>query len=101
MSNTPPIDIDFAGCSPVNHLWPQLVERLGIEKAKHAVFQALDLQRMHGIEGTLPVLLVETCGLALVRMDLLRNQIGLPCHGESMVLILSTKEKVVQLLQGV
>ena len=72
-----------------------------MEKAKYAVAQALDLQRMHGFNGTVPVLLAETCGLALVKVDLLRSQIGLPCHGEGMVLILSTREKVVQLLQEV
>ena len=99
MSNV--FSIDLAKCSPVNHLWSQLVQRLGVEKAKYAVVQALDLQRMRGSEATLPVLLIETCGLALVRMDSLRNQIGFPCHGDGMVLILSIKEKAVQLLQEI
>ena len=93
--------VDFAECSHVNYLWPQFVEMLGLEKAKHAVVQALDLQRMHGDEGTLPVLLSETCGIALLSVELLRCQIGFACHGESMVLMLSTKQKVVQLLQEI
>ncbi len=93
--------VDFAECSHVNHLWPQFVERLGMEKAKYAVVQALDLQRMHGDDRTLPVLLSETCGIALVSVELLRCQMGLACHGESLVLLLSTKQKVVQLLQEI
>ncbi len=93
--------IDFSGCIHVNHLWPQLVERLGMEKAKQAVVQALDLQRMHGHCDTLPVLFAETCGLALVNIDLLRSQMGLLCYGDSLVLMLSTKQKAVQLLKEV
>ena len=96
-----PTDFDFAACLPVNHLWPSFVERLGPDKAQQAVRQALDLQRMRGDEGTLPVLFVETCGLALVSAVLLREQIGLNAHGERMVLLLSSRGQAVQLLQQV
>ncbi len=92
---------DFSCCNPVNYLWPCLVERIGIEKAQQAVNQACDLQRMHGSQDTLPILISETCGLALVKIELLRFQTGLACHGQNMVLILSTKEKSVQLLQEI
>ena len=91
--------VDFAGCSPVNHLWPQFVERLGSEKAQQAVRQALDVQAIHGGSGTLPVLVVETCGSALASTDLIREQIGLNVHGDRMVLLLSTRQMLVQLLQ--
>lgn len=91
--------IAFAGCTPVNHLWPQLVERLGMDKSKRAVRQALDLQGMQGHAETLPVLLVETCGVALASTELLRHQTGLACHGERMVLLLNRREEEVQLLQ--
>ena len=91
--------VDFAGCNPVNHLWPQLVERLGSAKAQQAVRQALDVQAIHGSSGTLPVLVVETCGSALASTALIREQIGLNAHGERMVLLFSTREKLVQLLQ--
>ncbi len=91
--------VDFAGCSPVNHLWPEFVERLGSDRAQRAVRQALDIQSMHGNSSTLPVLVVETCGSALASTDLIREQIGLNAHGERMVLLLSTREKLVQLLQ--
>ena len=96
MSNFP---IAFAGCTPVNHLWPQLVERLGMDKSQRAVRQALDLQGMQGHAATLPVLLVETCGVALASTELLRHQTGLACHGEHMVLLLNRREEEVQLLQ--
>ena len=95
---TSPVD-DFAACLPVNHLWPAFVDRLGIDKAQRAVRQALDLQGMRGHDGTLPVLLTETCGLALARTDLVREQTGLNAHGERMVLLLSVREQTIQLLQ--
>lgn len=94
-----PSDFDFAACTPVNHIWPALVERLGSEKAQQAVRQALDIQRMRGHAGTLPVLFTETCGLALASTDLLREQTGLNGHGERMVLLLCQREQAVQLLQ--
>ncbi len=92
-------DFDFAVCTPVNHLWSALVERLGSDKAQRAIRQALDLQGMRGHPGTLPVLFTETCGLALASTDLLREQTGLNTHGERMVLLLSSREQLVQLLQ--
>ena len=91
--------IDLSKCKLVNHLWPQFVERLGIAKAHIAIGQAFDLQRMQGEKGTLPVLLIETCGLALFSIDALHSQTGLVCHGQGMVLIISTKEKLIQLLK--
>ena len=91
--------LDFAELSPVNDLWPAFVERLGMERAQRAVIQALDLQRMHGHGSTLPVLVTETCGLALASTDLVREQTGLNAHGERMVLLLSTQDQAIQLLQ--
>ena len=95
---TSPVD-DFAACLPVNHLWPAFVDRLGVDRARRAVRQALDLQGMRGHDGTLPVLFTETCGLALARTDLVREQTGLNAHGERMVLLLSVREQTIQLLQ--
>ena len=92
--------LDFAALSPVNDLWPAFVERLGMERAQRAVLQALDLQRMRGHGGTLPVLVTETCGLALASTDLVREQTGLNAHGERMVLLLSTQGQAIQLLQN-
>ena len=92
--------LDLARFSPVNTLWPSLVERLGLERSQRAVQQALDLQAMHGTEATLPLLLVETCGLALVNAELLRHQTGLVGAGERLVLLLSRRDLTVQLLQS-
>ena len=77
--------LDFAALDPVNHLWPAFVERLGSDKARRAVRQALDLQGMRGHQGTLPVLFTETAGLALASTALVREQTGLNAHGERMV----------------
>ena len=54
---------------------------------------------MQGHAATLPVLLVETCGVALASTELLRHQTGLACHGERMVLLLNRRDEEVQLLQ--
>ena len=93
--------IDFTKFEPVNYLWPQLIERLGLDKAQMAVHQALDLQRMNGSNKTMPVLLFETCGLALVNVDLVQKNTGFSCHGERLILILSTKDNLVQLLHQI
>ena len=93
--------LELADCLPVNHLWPELVDKLGVNRAQKAVRESLDLQLMHGSTFTLPVLLVETCGLALVRVDAVRAKTGFACHAPGMVLLLSTKDNMVQLLQDV
>jgi hypothetical protein len=92
--------LDLARFTPVNHLWPEMVERLGLERSQRAVQQALDLQAMHGTTSTLPLLLVETCGLALVQIEQLRRQTGLVGGGERLVLLLSQRNACLQLLQS-
>jgi hypothetical protein len=91
--------LDLARFTPVNHLWPELVERLGLERSSRAVRQALDLQAMHGTPATLPLLLVETCGVALVQAEQLRRQTGLVGAGDQLVLLLSQRSACLQLLQ--
>ena len=71
-------DLDLAACTPVNHLWGELVERLGLERSTRAALQALDLQAMRGGDSTMPVVLVETCGMALLERGALRRATGLP-----------------------
>ena len=92
--------LDLARFTPVNHLWPDLVERLGLERSSRAVQQALDLQAMHGTASTLPMLLVETCGVALVQAEQLRRQTGLVGAGERLVLLLSQRSAHLQLLKS-
>ena len=57
--------LDLSNCEPVNDLWAEFSETLGLEKASKAVRQAIDLQAMNGVEGTLPILFIETCGCLL------------------------------------
>jgi len=92
--------LDLARFTPVNDLWPQLVERLGLERSSRAVRQALDLQAMRGDATTLPVLLLETCGLALIQAEALRAQLGLAGAAESQVLLVSQPNLRLQLLQS-
>ena len=40
--------LDLSNCEPVNDLWAEFSETLGLEKASKAVRQAIDLQAMNG-----------------------------------------------------
>ena len=93
--------LDLSRCEPVNELWPNFVAHLGIDKAQQAVKQAIDLQIMYGNEKTIPMLIIETCGIALVNTDLLHAQTGFACFEDRMVLIFSSKNKFIQLLYEV
>lgn len=93
-------DLDLAACAPVNHLWPELVERLGLERSARAARQALDLQAMRGMPTTLPLLLVETCGVGLVERIRLRAATGLPVpEGDGVLLLFSRQQQALQLLE--
>ena len=93
-------DLDLAACTPVNHLWGELVEQLGLERGTRAAQQALDLQAMRGSTSTLPALLVETCGMGLVERGALRRAIGLPWpEGPGALLLISRPRQELQVLQ--
>jgi hypothetical protein len=93
-------DLDLAAATPVNHLWPELVQRLGLERSAQAARQALDLQAMHGRSTTLPLLLVETCGMGLVDRAGLRASTGLPVpEGEGVLVLFSRSQLALQLLE--
>tara|TARA_Y100001968_G_C19295560_1_gene686437 strand:- start:159 stop:455 length:297 start_codon:yes stop_codon:yes gene_type:complete len=89
-------DIDKSVLS--NDLWPDFVNNFGIVKARLAVHQALDLQRMQGTSFTLPVLIIETCGTALINTQVVKNHIGLNYIEDGMILIYSNKFNSMQLL---
>ena len=90
--------LDLSAFNPDNDLWLLFVTKLGPEKAKMASRQALDLQQMHGNEQTLPVLFLETCGLALISIKSLHSQTGLPLGKQHVILLLSKPQKLFQLL---
>ena len=91
--------LDFDKCILSNHLWPDFINKIGIFKAKSAVRQALDLQRMQGSFSTMPVLILETCGTALVMSEVVKNYIGLSYIEQGMILIYSNKLNSIQLLR--
>ena len=91
--------LDFNKCILSNHLWPDFINKIGIFKAKLAVRQALDLQRMQGSFSTMPVLILETCGTALVNSEVIKTYIGLSYIEQGMVLIYSNKLNSIQLLR--
>ena len=86
-------------CSFSNDLWPDFINKIGFIKANFAVQQSLDLQRMQGSTSTLPVLILETCGTALVNSQAVKTYIGLSYLEQGMVLIFSTKLNAIQLLR--
>tara|TARA_Y100001968_G_scaffold137229_1_gene125401 strand:- start:384 stop:683 length:300 start_codon:yes stop_codon:yes gene_type:complete len=97
MKNNSPFYLDE--CSLSNDLWPNFINEIGLIKAKLAVRQALDLQRMQGSNLTIPLLIIETCGSALVNATAVRSYIGLSYFDQRMVLIFSSKIKAIQLLR--
>ena len=90
---------DFDKCHISNNLWSLFIKRIGIFKARQAVSQALDLQKMQGTSSTLPVLIFETCGAALVNDEIVRTHIGLTYVQVGMILIYSKKLNSIQLLR--
>ena len=86
-------------CSLSNDLWPDFINKIGFIKANLAVQQSLDLQRMQGSTSTLPVLILETCGTALVNSQGVKTYIGLSYFEQGMVLLFSTKLNSIQLLR--
>ena len=98
MKNTSIFSLDK--CSLSNDLWPDFINRIGFIKAKLAVQQSLDLQKMQGSDSTLPVLILETCGTALVNSKAVKAYIGFSYLDKGMVLIFSSKLKAIQLLRN-
>ena len=97
MTNSSPFVLDE--CSLSNELWPNFINKIGLTKAKLAVRQCLDLQRMQGSTSTLPVLILETCGTALLNSQAVKNYVGLSYLEQGMVLIFSSKLNAIQLLR--
>ncbi len=54
---------------------------------------------MQGSTSTLPVLILETCGTALVNSEAVKTYIGLSYLEQGMVLIFSSKLNSIQLLR--
>jgi len=91
--------LDFEKSALSNDLWPDFVNNIGTFKAKLAISQALDLQRMQGNSHTLPVLILETCGTALVDYQVVKTLIGLSYVERGMILIYSNHFNAIQLLR--
>tara|TARA_B100001250_G_C19761442_1_gene772663 strand:- start:1199 stop:1504 length:306 start_codon:yes stop_codon:yes gene_type:complete len=91
--------LNFDKCFFSNNLWSNFINKIGIFKAKVAVRQALDLQIMQGTSSTLPVLILETCGTALVDSQFIKTHIGLTYIESGMILIYSNKLDAIQLLR--
>tara|TARA_B100000700_G_scaffold330840_1_gene459445 strand:- start:490 stop:786 length:297 start_codon:yes stop_codon:yes gene_type:complete len=81
-----------------NFLWPIFVEQIGILKANQAVNQCLDLQLMSGNSHTIPVLILDTCGIALINSIYLTELSGIKKFSKETVFIVNNKEKKMQII---
>ena len=98
MKNNSSLNLD--NCSLSNDLWTDFINKIGFIKANLAVRQSLDLQRMQGTTSTLPVLILETCGSALIESQAVKTYVGISYLEQGMVLIFSSKSKAIQLLRN-
>ena len=92
---------NFDKCSLSNDLWTDFINKIGFIKANLAIRQSLDLQRMQGSTSTLPVLIIETCGSALIESEVVKAYIGISYFEQGMVLIFSSKSNAIQLLRNI
>ena len=93
--------LNFDQSTLSNDLWPTFINNIGISKARLAVRQSLDLQLMQGNIYTLPVLIIETCGSALVSTRAIKNYIGLSFNEPGILLIYSNQLNSFQLLRDI
>ena len=98
MKNISSLNLDK--CSLSNDLWTDFINKIGFIKANLAVRQSLDLQRMQGTTSTLPVLILETCGSALIESQAVKTYVGISYLEQGMVLIFSSKSNAIQLLRN-
>tara|TARA_Y100000589_G_C26702097_1_gene446138 strand:+ start:57 stop:356 length:300 start_codon:yes stop_codon:yes gene_type:complete len=91
---------NFDKCSLSNDLWTDFINKIGFIKANLAIRQSLDLQRMQGSTSTLPVLILETCGCALIESQAVKTYVGISYFEQGMVLIFSSKSNAIQLLRN-
>ena len=93
------IRFEFSKYESVNFLWSELIEDFGFEKAKKIVSQAIDLQKMNGKKSmTMPIIFSGTGGLALIPIQLLRQQDFINSFKDTQVLIFNLKKKSFQIL---
>tara|TARA_Y100000589_G_C26765506_1_gene471613 strand:+ start:213 stop:515 length:303 start_codon:yes stop_codon:yes gene_type:complete len=93
------ISLELSKLAYVNHLWSDLIENFGFDKAKKLIAQANDLQKMNGINNiTMPIIFTGTGGSALISIDLFdKNNIPEGNKGKKIV-IFNPKKRIYQIL---
>ena len=91
---------DLYNCKHVNNLWIDLINSVGMVKAKQAIQQSLDLQKMQGSSETLPLLLVRTCGIGLVLHSSVNKSLRLPTYEKNIILLYDSSFQHIQLLKS-
>tara|TARA_Y100001968_G_C19447148_1_gene766060 strand:- start:3333 stop:3641 length:309 start_codon:yes stop_codon:yes gene_type:complete len=90
--------IDLKNFQQVSNLLPGLISAFGIAKANKILSQSIDLQKMIGGNKTLPVLFVNTGGIALTSFNLLKKQLGISINGKKSILLIHPQNKSFQIL---
>ena len=62
------------------------------------IVTTFDLKNIQGDSSEIPVLIFETCGIALINKDIFYLQTGSSCIDDAVVLILCSREKLFQLI---
>tara|TARA_Y100001968_G_C19342900_1_gene710491 strand:- start:734 stop:1048 length:315 start_codon:yes stop_codon:yes gene_type:complete len=93
--------LDFSSCKPVNYLWVDFINMIGVDKATQAVRQSIDLNNMRGGEDTLPVLFTKTGGIALTTFEFIKIQTGLSVGGDNKVLLYRPDKKIIQIINEI
>ncbi len=93
--------VDFSTSLPVNNLWEQLQKSFGSEKANKAIQQAIDLKKMQGHQKSLPVLLINTGGVALTSIQFFKSQTGISLYGNGEIILFCSKKKAFQIMKQV
>ena len=93
--------VNFSTSLPVNNLWQQLLKNFGSEKANKAIQEALDLKKMHGHQNSLPVLFVNTGGVALTSIQFFKSQTGIALYGNGEIVLFCSKTKSFQIMKQV
>ena len=95
------INFELSKLNSVNHLWSDLIESFGFDKAKQILSQANDLQRMNGKKSiTLPIVFSSTGGIGLLLINSLKRESYISCFNDNQVLIFNKKKKLFQILNN-
>ena len=91
--------IDLSSFSLSNNLFGDFISKYGITRSNLAFQQCINLQRMHGNDNTLPVLIWGTCGAGLIDIYTVKKYTGLKSISCKFILLYNYKSRLIQLVK--